>query len=109
MRNNIIAFGLLALILTAELWAIAVNGDGFYQALVGIGECRGITTQYDSTWGISRWDCDGNRLPDERSDNVDAQISRDPQADIVRNSPAVVGTPRERPRRAEEATPGWEY
>lgn len=100
MRNNVIAFGLLAAITALELWAIAANGDGIYQALIKTGECRGITTQYHADWGISRWDCDGNRLPDEQQDNVVAQVApRDPEADIVRHPPPPRGV-RNRPHTA---------
>ena len=72
MRNNVIAFGFLFAIVTAELWAVLVHGDGMYETLTSkTGECRGVTSRYNSNWGLSHWDCDGNRLPDEQPVNVD--------------------------------------
>ncbi len=101
MRNNVIAFGLLAVILTAELWVIAANGDGLYQALISkSGECLGPTTDYHADWGMRSWDCDGNRLPNEQQDNVAMQMApRDPEADIVRHPPPARGA-RNRPHTA---------
>lgn len=109
MRDNIIAFGLLAILGTAEIWVLNVSGEDLYQILVRpTGECRGITIDYNRHFGSSSWDCDGNRLPDERSDNVDAQVSYDPQAAIVRYPPALSGTPRDRRQFAPRpGDPGW--
>ena len=75
MRNNVIAFGILAIILVAEIWFVLARDDGLYLFISDTyGGCRGVTTRYDSRFGVSRWDCNGNRLPDERQDNVDTQV-----------------------------------
>lgn len=75
MRNNVIALSILTAILAAEAWIILSRDDGFFEYILSTpGECRGVTTRYDHNFGVSRWDCDGNRLPDERQDNVDTQI-----------------------------------
>lgn len=49
------------------------------------GECRGYTTIYSSDWGSSRWDCMGNRHPDDRV-GVQARTTS-PEEDVVGDIP----------------------
>ena len=51
------------------------------------GECYGHTTVYSDGWGSSRWDCMGNRLPNDGEDNVGTQIPyATPEEAIVGNT-----------------------
>lgn len=67
VRNNVIAFSILGLILIAE-YQLLLKPFVIEVLLYQPGECRGYTTYYHPDFGINSWDCAGNRRPDDKVD-----------------------------------------